>query len=178
MNNTLQSIEAVRVLLQKHDHFDVKRIEGAVTLRQFIAGALTYHPLWLKGLYAIRAGFVRVLGMKQQAMAAPRLTAETVPSAAGEWATFFRVVEAQEDCYWIATAGDKHLDSYLMVVAEPRSGGVTRFDVGTLVRYHNWAGPLYFNVIRPFHHVVVWQMMKAGVRSHQPVGWDGDTGHR
>jgi len=42
--------------------------------------------------------------------------------------------------------------------------GRKRFHIGTAVHYHNWAGPVYFNVIRPFHHIVVSQMMKAGIR--------------
>ena len=35
-------------LLETADHVDVKTIEGNVTLRQFIAGMLTYSPVWLK----------------------------------------------------------------------------------------------------------------------------------
>ncbi|WP_422698682.1 DUF2867 domain-containing protein [Desulfosarcina cetonica] len=32
------------------------------------------------------------------------------------------------------------------------------------MRYRNWTGPVYFNLIRPFHHLVVREMMKAGAR--------------
>jgi len=28
------------------------------------------------------------------------------------------------------------------------------------VHYRSWAGPVYFNTIRPFHHIVVGSMMK------------------
>jgi uncharacterized protein DUF2867 len=34
--------------------------------------------------------------------------------------------------------------------------------VVTNVHYHNWAGPVYLQVIRPFHHVVVTRMAQAG----------------
>ncbi|NQY75258.1 MAG: DUF2867 domain-containing protein [Candidatus Margulisbacteria bacterium] len=28
----------------------------------------------------------------------------------------------------------------------------------------HWTGPIYFNLIRPIHHLVVTKMAKAGVR--------------
>lgn len=40
-----------------------------------------------------------------------------------------------------------------------------RFEVAAAVTSHRWAGPFYFNVIRPFHHPVVVGMTKAGARS-------------
>ncbi|KAA3658281.1 MAG: DUF2867 domain-containing protein [Chloroflexi bacterium] len=35
-------------------------------MRLFIAGMMSYHPGWLIFLYAVRWGFVRLLGMKQE----------------------------------------------------------------------------------------------------------------
>ncbi|MCP4674680.1 MAG: DUF2867 domain-containing protein [Deltaproteobacteria bacterium] len=32
------------------------------------------------------------------------------------------------------------------------------------VKYHHWTGPVYFNVIRSFHHFVVWAMVRTAVR--------------
>lgn len=160
----LQKFKAVQELVQNTNHFDVKIIEGDVTIREFIAGALSYHPRWIKALYAIRWGFVRLLGMKQENMAIPNLKSEDIPFTKGEWATFFQVYEAQENQYWIASASDKHLTAYLIVANEPLSNGKTCFHLATIVHYHNWAGPIYFNVIRPFHHIVTRSMMKAGIR--------------
>lgn len=159
----LKNIDSIQSLLKDNDHFDVKTIDGDVTLRQFIAGALTYSPGWLKALYAIRWGFVRLLGMTQETMPAPRLTPENVPFVKGEMATFFQVYDAEENNYWIAGASDKHLDAYLAVASETLSNSITRFHVGTVVHYKHVTGPIYFNVIRPFHHIVVSSMMKAGV---------------
>lgn len=165
-----KKIESVQALLQENDHFDVKTIEGDVSLREFIAGMFSYYPAWIKGLYAIRWGFVRLLGMKQETMSAPRLTPETIPFTNGEWATFFQVHDAQENDYWIATASDKHLDAYILIASETLENGKIRFHVGTIVHYNNMAGPLYFNVIRPFHHIVVGSMMKAGIDYKQAKG--------
>ena len=37
----------------------------------------------------------------------------------------------------------------------------------TVVHYKHWTGPVYFNVIRPFHHLVVRQMARAGTKANQ-----------
>ena len=52
----------------------------------------------------------------------------------------------------------------LAVVAEPLTVGTWRYYVVTLVRFHNLTGPIYFNIIRPFHHIVVGNMARAGAR--------------
>jgi hypothetical protein len=41
------------------------------------------------------------------------------------------------------------------------TGDHKRFHVVTIVHYRRWTGPVYFNVIRPFHHLVVYQMAKS-----------------
>lgn len=64
----------------------------------------------------------------------------------------------------VAEVIDDHLTAHLGVASEPLAGGMTRFHVLTIVHYHNWAGPVYFNVIRPFHHLVVGGMAQAGVK--------------
>ena len=38
-----------------------------------------------------------------------------------------------------------------------------RYYVVTAVNYKHWTGPVYFNLIRPFHHLVVSRMAKHGV---------------
>lgn len=146
------------------NHVDCKTIEGDVALREFLAGMLSYYPAWIKALYGIRWGFVRLLGMKQDNFSqTPHFNADDIPFEVGKWATFFQVEAAEEEKYWIASASDKHLSAYIVVAAEALSPHSKRFHVGTVVHYRNWAGPIYFNVIRPFHHIVVSSMMKAGI---------------
>jgi hypothetical protein len=80
----------------------------------------------------------------------------------GQRASFFKVQMADDERYWFAEVNDAHLKAALGVVVEPLAGTQRRFHVVTVVHYHNWAGPVYFNVIRPFHHLVVGGMMRAG----------------
>jgi hypothetical protein len=82
---------------------------------------------------------------------------------------FFRVRLAEEDRLWVGEVDDRHLRGYLAVVADPPEGGARRFRVVTVVHYNNWLGPVYFNAIRPFHHLIVGAMARAGARAARPV---------
>ena len=154
-------------LLDGADHVDVKIVEGAVSLRQFIAAMLSYYPWWIVSLYYVRAVFVRLLGMSQPGKPdeLPQLKAEDISMTAGEQATFFIVRLAREEEYWIAeTPEDKHLQAYFGIVVEPLDSDTKRFYVITVVHYRHWTGPVYFNLIRPFHHLVVSQIARAGIK--------------
>jgi len=95
------------------------------------------------------------------------LTPTNISLTPGDMATFFQVFAAEDDKYWIAEASDKHLAAFVAVIVD-QSTGQKQFHVMTIVKYRHWTGPVYFNVIRPFHHIVVRQMMRAGVR-YQPI---------
>lgn len=95
----------------------------------------------------------------------PQMTPATVPMRAGDQFHPFTVCLAAEDRYWVAEASERHLTAALGVIVEPLDGAQRRFYVLTVVHYHAWTGPVYFNVIRPFHHLVVGRMAAAGVRA-------------
>jgi hypothetical protein len=95
----------------------------------------------------------------------PDLKPEDISFTTDETVTFFIVRCAKEDTYWFSeTPKDKHLKAYFGVVAEPLDNKTKRFYVITVVHYHHWTGPVYFNLIRPFHHLVVSRMARAGVK--------------
>ncbi len=165
LENQLATLPHINVFIEKADHIDVKTVEGDVSLREFIAGCFNYMPRWLQALYTIRWGFVRLLGMKQTGIPGQHsISPEEVSFVAGEMAAFFQVKAAKEKRYWFAAATDKHLTAHLGVVVEPLTEQTRRFYVLTLVDYQHWTGVVYFNVIRPFHHLVVHQMMQAAVK--------------
>jgi hypothetical protein len=166
MNATaLQTIPELASLAREADVIDIKTVEGQVTLREFIASMMGYYPEWIKALYRIRAVFVRLLGMRQEGIPRDvRLRPQDVPMTPGAHVSFFSVAAACEDALWLVGVNDKHLSAWLGVVVEDLPGAPHRFHVITLVKYHHWTGPVYFNVIRPFHHLVVRQMARAGVQ--------------
>lgn len=172
----LHTISDLHPFLANADYYDEKQIEGTGTLREFLTGFLTHYPGWIKALYGIRAGFVRLLGMRQPRMSLPpRLTPADISFVPGVRATIFKVKGGKEGAYWMAGADDTHLSADVVVAVEPLADGRNRFHVGTLVHYHAWTGPVYMTVIRPFHHIVVQSMMEAGVR-YAPTHRAGNYG--
>jgi hypothetical protein len=152
-------------LLADASHVDVKMVDSPVSMREFIAGMFSYYPGWIKNLYRIRWAFVRLLGMKQAGVPQTvQMKPEDVPMTPGEKAAFFTVKLAEDGRYWVAGITESHLTAHLGVVMESLTTG-NRFYVITIVHYRNWAGPVYFNVIRPFHHLVVARMAQAGART-------------
>ena len=163
--NTIGQIPEIARLLKGSNYVDVKTIEGQTSLRQFIAATLSYYPGWIVFLYRLRAILVKLLGLYKHPApeALPELGAEDVSFVVGEAVTFFTVRLAEENHYWVGeTPEDKHLRAYFAVVVEPIEDNCMRFHVATIVYYKHWTGPVYFNLIRPFHHLVVSRMMRAG----------------
>ena len=162
----IEQMVELQPLVSGADHVDVKTVEGTVTLREFIARMMAFRPAWLFFLYAIRGVFVLFLGMRQRAQPVSwNLKPEEVPMTPGQKALFFTVRDAAEDRYWIAEIKDKHLDAALSVIREKVDDQKSRFHVMTTVHYNDWSGPVYFNMIRPFHHLVVGSMAQAGVKA-------------
>jgi hypothetical protein len=164
----IRRYEALDVLFRDIDYADIKTIQGAIGLRPFIAGMLSYHPWWIVTLYRIREILlVQALGLTRHEKPdqLPSIQPEALSFTPGQTASFFTVRTAMEDTYWVSeTPADRHLKAWVGVVVESLGGtGVNRFHVFTLVKYRHWTGPVYFNLIRPFHHLVVRQMMRAGL---------------
>jgi hypothetical protein len=161
----IRRMPEVAPLLEHANHIDVKTVSGNVNLRTFLANMFSYQPDWITALYGVRAVFVHFLGIRQSGIPRGRqLTPEMIPMQAGMRIAFFKVCKAEEERYWMAEVKDTHLNAILGVVVEPLPGQQwRRFHVLTIVYYQNWAGPVYFNVIRPFHHLVVKSMAHAGV---------------
>ena len=156
----------VEKYFEKADFIDVKVFEGDATLQKFIASMLSYYPWWIVQLYRIRKVLVAILGLvKHEApQELPNLRPEDVSFTPGEKVTFFKVRFAKKNQFWISeTPDDKHLKAYFGVVKEPVSNSINRFHVITTVYYKHWTGPVYFNLIRPFHHLVVSRMAKQGL---------------
>jgi hypothetical protein len=151
------------------DYIDVKHIDAETTLRVFIAGMLSYYPWWLVALYRIREILVSLLGLVKhdKPESLPSFSPEDISFAPEDNVSFFIVRKAKEDAFWLSeTPPDRHLTAYFGVVTEKQSSGLKRFEVVTAVRYLHWTGPVYFNLIRPFHHLVVSRMMRAGAASN------------
>lgn len=146
------------------DEIDVKTAHGDVTLREFTAHALSHTPLWLKGLFAVRMAVAAVLRLETTGVPdSRRMRPETVSFTPGEKNAFFTVMRGEEDHYLLLKVTDNHLIGYLAIITDNEKPAT--FQVVTLVKFLRPAGRFYYNLIRPFHHVVLLSMCRAGEKS-------------
>lgn len=160
----LDSFPELDSLFKGADYVDHKTIECTKTLRDFLAGFYSYKPGWITFLYGVRAIFVRLLGMRQKNINIPTVTADNLSFTPGEPCNVFTVSHGKEDNYLVVSNEDTHLRADLLVAAEPLGNGQNRFHVVTIVHHKHWTGPVYLTVIRPFHHLVAYSMMRAGAK--------------
>ncbi|GAA1134901.1 DUF2867 domain-containing protein [Kribbella jejuensis] len=146
------------------DEIDVKTAHGDVTLREFTANALSHTPVWVKGLFAVRMAVAAVLRLETAGVPDSRRTRpETVSFTPGEKNAFFTVVRGEEDHYLLLEVTDNHLIGYLAIITDNERPAT--FQVVTLVKFLRPAGRFYYNLIRPFHHVILLSMCRAGEKS-------------
>lgn len=159
----IKKIPEFSPLFNGADHIDIKEIEGHIPLRNFIINMLAFKPWWVKSLFAVRWFFVKALGISQNSsFDKPPVRPEELSMTPGEKALFFTVTMARENIYWVAEATETHLSAYMGVFTEALPTK-NKFYVFTIVKYHKWTGPVYFNTIRPFHHLVLRQMMEEAI---------------
>ena len=165
-NNYVKQLSIYQQISTNADHIDIKSDVGTVSMNQFIAGMFIYQPAWISFLYRVRWLFVRLLGMKQEGIPQPlHFDAETLKLTVGDKLGFFDVDAVEPNRYLFLSAEESHLKATLGVICEPLDDTNSRFYAVTIVHYKSWAGPIYFNIIRPFHHIVVRQMLKTGIQT-------------
>ncbi|GAA0579419.1 DUF2867 domain-containing protein [Kribbella sandramycini] len=152
-------------LLPTAHEVDIKNFRGPATLREFAAGALGYSPAWIKGLFGIRIAVAKALRLDTATVPlASRLRPETVSFTPGDPVSFFTVERGEENHYLLLKVTDNHLVAYLAILTD-NDRPEASFTVVTLVQYLRPAGRFYYNLIRPFHHLVVRSMCRAGLKS-------------
>ncbi|WP_067897766.1 DUF6463 family protein [Actinomadura chibensis] len=161
----IDRVPELRGLLADADHVDVREAESGASLREFVAGAMGRNPAWMRGLFRARGVLGRVLRLREpdipiRAVRRP----EELSFAPGDRVAFFTVRDASEDRFVVLEASDNHLSCWLAMAREPAADGRARFEMATIVKYHRWTGPVYFAVIRPFHHLIVAGMARSGAR--------------
>jgi len=150
-------------LLPIVDVVDVKTARGSVSLREFTAGALGHGPVWIKALFGVRILLAWALRLETAVPDSFRLRPETVSFTPGDPAAFFTVVRGEEDHYLLLKVSDNHLVAWLAIITD--NGQPAEFKVVTLVKYLRPVGRFYYNLIRPFHHLVLLSMCRAGETS-------------
>lgn len=152
-------------------HLDAVSAYASVSLRECISNALSWQPTWLKILFLARGGLARLMRLEHPSSRPGRpLRPEEISFHPGDRLAFFTVSAGKEDAFLVLTAEDTHLVGHLIVEVDPTDTGIERrFRIITAVQYRRWTGMLYFNIIRPFHHIIMYRMIAAASRPDQPV---------
>lgn len=161
---SFKQIEWLNEYMDGADHIDVASCEGGMALREFVAAVLSYKPAWMQVLWRVRLWLLRSLGQGESSVPEDvRFTGASLPIDPGEFAGFFKVMSSDGESHWVAACEESHLGAAIAVKAIPTGRGSQVFQVLTVVRYNNWAGPIYFNVIKPFHYLVIKAAIKHAV---------------
>lgn len=157
----LEAIPALADRLSAVNYLHVKTVESRQSLREFAATGLSYMPGWMRLLYRVREYFVMLLGIRQEDMPRKETIAPNELSfRPGDLGSFFTVVAGEEDRFWLGEARDDMIVGCLGFVCEPGQDGINRFHLITTATYLRWQARIYFNVIRPFHHLVIHAMAR------------------
>jgi hypothetical protein len=163
VNESLLTPE-ITALSGKADHLDVKTGDGKATLPEFLSRLFSL-PGWVRFFYRIRALLAGVLGLNHPRLVKSTWNPEEIPMTPGALLGGFTVRDTDGKTFWIAeTPEDKHLTAFICVTAMSLADGRNRFHVTTIVRYKHWTGRVYFNLIRPFHHLIVGRLTKTAAR--------------
>ena len=162
----LDRIPAVHKIISRSDRVHVKTVVCDKALREFVAAMLSYMPVWMRFLYWVRGYFVTLLGNSQDSIPQKEdFRPEGIGFNPGDSASFFTVVSASEEAYWVAEARDKMIAGYLGVIVDPMDNGAKRFHVLTTAEYLHWTGRIYFNLISVFHLIVVGCMSREAAKT-------------
>ncbi|MFD3781761.1 DUF2867 domain-containing protein [Streptomyces sp. NPDC058612] len=149
--------------VQAADHIDQVHARAAMSLRECVSVVMSWRPWWLKALLLARRALAQMLRINHPVdTATDDLLPDRLSFINGDKIAFFTVTAADEEEFVVLTAADTHLTVHLVVNRERTGPGPENtFRFLTVVHYHRWTGPLYFNLIRPFHRLIMRRLIAA-----------------
>lgn len=143
------------------DYQEIVSIRGDCDLESFTHGFFLSPPRWFKQLMRFRNA---VMKMVPGHVVTESSYDERRSLKRGERIGPFETISTDAETWWAAGAAEKHLSALVVITRQPEDG-TARFDVATLVRFHNGFGKLYFALIKPFHHLIVWAFLRKAVKT-------------
>ncbi|HAS89899.1 MAG TPA: DUF2867 domain-containing protein [Desulfovibrio sp.] len=160
----LNSIPQLKEICAKADHIYSVGFDSRRDMDDFLIRLMSYKPSWLTFLYKVRGVLAGLMGLKHGEFMNHGLEVSEYDFNRGGQVDFFSSIDFEPNRLWIGEAIDKHLSGYIGVVAESAERDLYHYHVFTIVHYKHWTGPLYFNLIRPFSHLVVYFMGKYAAK--------------
>ena len=135
-------------------------------------------PRWFVSLMVLRNLLVSAFGLKTGLGGAPLEPAREVRFELGARDCYFTLIDRTDE-ELVMGEGDKHLDFRVSTKKKYSPEGVTVFELTTVVWYNNWLGPIYFNVVKPFHRLLIRRMVeRAAARLGRDFGNPAPTAAR
>jgi len=116
-------------------------------------------PGWVNALFKLRNFLVHLVGLKGSKNEMVNLIEDCIRSG-GEYHMI--KVPVKDSRETVLLLSDKHLDAYLSVLKENDQ----TVSVNTLVHFHNRLGKVYFFFIKPFHGVIVREILKRTIKKY------------
>ncbi len=118
-------------------------------------------PKWVGTLLALRNKLVSIFGLKTgDGAESPAEAMARFTGAKGERIGLFKVFE-RTDHEMVLGEDDTHLDFRVSVLLPPADVPEKELILTTTVTYNNAFGKFYFFIVKPFHKLIVPQMMKG-----------------
>lgn len=155
------TLPGVADFMPRADYQEIASIRGDCDLEAFIHGFLLSPPRWFNWLMKLRNAAMKMVPgheVTESSYDTP------LPLRRGERIGPFETISTDAETWWAAGAAESHLSALMIITRQPESGSA-RFDVATLVSFHNGFGKLYFTLIKPFHHLIVWAFLRKAVKT-------------
>ena len=115
-----------------------------LTPDDFLNLTFSKYPKWIDWLLSLRAILVKPLNLKTDDK-------------------LINMVQDRTENEIIIGKQDKHLTFYCSLWCSPKENNKQILSITTIVKYNNSIGKLYFFVIRPFHKIIIYYILKRAV---------------
>lgn len=141
-----------REILTRIDFLDTYSTTNHLnTLEEIVALIFNTMPKWIQVLLKLRNRLVRVVGLKSVETTSKKESSKDV----------FKIIELEKENI-VLGVDDSHLN--FRVVVQKTNADFYNIKVSTLVEYHHFLGRVYMWFVKPFHKLVVKQMVKQAFR--------------
>ncbi|WP_350287346.1 DUF2867 domain-containing protein [uncultured Croceitalea sp.] len=126
-------------------------------------------PKWIGKLFGLRNRIVSIFGLKTSGNSKDRQAQlDDFSCEEGEQLGLFKVFRKTQHEV-VLGEDDKHLNFKVsLYLGEGTSAATERnLTISTVVKFNNWFGKLYFLPVKPFHKLIVPQMLKGIVKEIQ-----------
>jgi hypothetical protein len=119
-------------------------------------------PRWADSLMRLRNALARLVGLDTGGY--KRDTYISDYYHVGSRAVYFTVIDRNDNEILMAE-NDKHLDFRISVLMNRQSSDITIF-LTTLVKFNNSLGRIYFLLVKPFHRIIIFSLLKRLIKEN------------